>query len=96
VTSVEIRVAPDAWTAGNPIIVFLRGGRDEEGPCDAGGGVTTGVEGVVPSVGATKPWIVGIARPCDTDGVPCDEIRFARPAGDGGWALGAGVTNGVP
>jgi hypothetical protein len=55
--SVEIRVGPDAWTAGSPIIVFLRGGLDEEGPCpsDVGGGVTIGVDGVVPSIGGTKP-----------------------------------------
>jgi hypothetical protein len=83
--SVEIRVARDAWTAGNPIIVFLRGGLDEEGPRarDAGGGVTTGVDGAVPSVGGTKPWIVGVVRPRNTDGVPCDESRFRRPVGDG-------------
>ena len=41
---VESRVAPDDWTAGNPIIVFLRGGLEEEARfiSDAGGGVTTG------------------------------------------------------
>ena len=78
--SVEIRVAPAAWTAGSPIMVFLRGGLDEDADDDAGGGVTTGVDGV-PSFGGTKPWTVATTRPCDTDGVPCDESRFGGPVG---------------
>ena len=50
-------VSPDPLTAGNPMIVFLRGGLDEDAPCvcDAGGGVTTGVDGTLPSVGGTNP-----------------------------------------
>lgn len=54
---VEMRVPPDPSTAGNPTIVFLRGGLEEEGPCacDAGGGVTTGVEDAALSVGGTNP-----------------------------------------
>lgn len=77
----------DARTAGSPIIVFLRGGleEEEEGPrlSDAGGGVTTGVDGVVPTVGGTKPWIVGVARPCGTDGVAWDERRLGAPVARG-------------
>ena len=47
VGSVEIRGAPEDWTAGSPTIVFLRGGLEEAGvPWDesrfrtVGGGVT--------------------------------------------------------
>jgi len=72
---VESGVAQDDWTAGNPIIVFLRGGLEEEARfiSDAGGGVTTGDSGAG----------VLMTRPGATDGVACDESRLGDAAEDG-------------
>ena len=68
---VEIRVAPADRTAGNPTIVFLRGGLEDQGffTSDAGGGVTIG------DVGSG----VLMTRPGATGGNVCDESRLGRP-----------------
>ena len=68
-------MAPEGRTAGNPIIVFLRGGLEEEAGfiSDAGGGVTTGDFGAG----------VLMTRPGATDGVACDESRLGH-APEGG------------
>lgn len=95
----EIRGAPDESTAGNPIIVFLRGGLEEYAVFSLGfgGGVTTGgAEGDLWTCG-TNPCIVGRADglgPGGTDTLACEESRRGRNGGVDGCADGGGVTTG--
>ena len=96
----EIRGAPDESTAGNPIIVFLRGGLEEYAVFTSGfgGGVTTGGADGDLSTGGTNPCIVGRADGLGawgTDMLACDESRRGRDGDVEDCADGGGVTTGA-